>query len=178
MINKFEAIGIFVCVGLMACALFLLRLDDNTDLLSSISNENQVASVVTISEGVDSKAVLEESLRDSMDIHGTLKKMIIDDVVLGEGAEVTIGDTVTVHYIGTLQNGQQFDNSYTKGNPFSFTVGEGRVIQGWEQGLIGMKAGGQRILVIPPQLAYGANVVGPIPANSTLVFSIELVEIK
>lgn len=178
MINKFEAIGIFVCVGIMACALFLLRLDDNTDMLSMVSDDSQVASVVSISEGVDSTEVLEQSLKDSMDINGTLKKMIIDDVVLGEGKEVAIGDTVTVHYIGTLQSGQQFDNSYTKGTPFSFTVGEGRVIQGWEQGLIGMKVGGQRILVIPAHLAYGANEVGPIPANSTLVFSVELVDIK
>jgi FKBP-type peptidyl-prolyl cis-trans isomerase len=83
-----------------------------------------------------------------------------------------------VHYIGTLQNGQQFDNSHTRGEAFTFTVGEGMVIKGWDEGLLGMKVGGQRLLVIPPDMAYGANAIGPIPANSTLLFSIELIEIK
>jgi FKBP-type peptidyl-prolyl cis-trans isomerase len=85
---------------------------------------------------------------------------------------------VSVHYIGTLQDGTEFDNSKKRGAPFEFKVGEGRVIAGWEEGLVGMQVGGQRVLVIPPEKAYGSNGVGPIPGNATLVFSIELLEIK
>lgn len=176
-INKFEAIGVFLCVGVMAFSLFLLKVDSSINFLSLVPKDSQVAAVVANNDGNDD-AVLEDTIRDSMTNDGTVKNMIIDDVTVGEGAEVKIGDTVSVNYIGTLQSGQQFDNSYTKGQPFEFTVGEGRVIKGWDQGLLGMKVGGQRILVIPSELAYGASAVGPIPANSTLVFSIELLEIK
>jgi peptidylprolyl isomerase len=83
-----------------------------------------------------------------------------------------------VHYIGTLKDGTEFDNSHKRGDAFEFVVGEGMVIKGWEEGVLGMKKGGQRLLVIPSDMAYGANAIGPIPANSTLIFSIELLEIK
>lgn len=176
-INKFEAVGVFLCVGVMAFSLFLLRVDSNINFLSLVPEDSQMASVVT-GDTENGDIALENTIRDSMNNNGTIKNMIIDDVTLGDGTEVKVGDTVSVHYIGTLQSGQQFDNSYTKGEPFEFIVGEGRVIKGWDQGLLGMKVGGQRILVIPAELAYGASAVGPIPANSTLVFSIELLEIK
>jgi peptidylprolyl isomerase len=88
------------------------------------------------------------------------------------------GDVVSVHYVGTLQNGTEFDNSKKRGAPFEFKVGGGQVIAGWEEGLVGMQVGGQRVLVIPPEKGYGANGIGPIPGNATLVFSIELLEIK
>ncbi len=77
-----------------------------------------------------------------------------------------------------MQDGTEFDSSYNRNTPFSFTVGEGRVIQGWEKGLLGMKVGGQRVLVIPSDMAYGNRQVGPIPPNSVLVFAIELLEVK
>lgn len=172
MINKIEAIGIFVCVGFMALALFLMRMETTPDILSMVSTQSQTATVVTNSDSLAS------TVKESVDMKGNVNTLIVDDVIVGEGKEVVATDTVVVHYIGTLQNGQQFDNSYTKGEPFSFTVGEGEVIKGWEQGLLGMKVGGQRILVIPADLAYGATAVGPIPANSTLVFAIELIEIQ
>lgn len=176
MINKFEAVGIFVCVGIMAIALFLMRVDSNALLLSGIEGDTQAAAVVVSNE--EGNGALIDTLADSITPTGEIDKLIIDDVIEGEGAEVQSGDTVSVHYIGTLQNGQQFDNSYTKGSPFTFSVGKGEVIQGWEQGLIGMKEGGQRILVIPASLAYGNKAVGLIPPHATLVFSVELVEIK
>ncbi|MCA9368626.1 FKBP-type peptidyl-prolyl cis-trans isomerase, partial [Candidatus Kaiserbacteria bacterium] len=88
------------------------------------------------------------------------------------------GDTVAVHYVGNLQGGAEFDNSRKRGTPFEFTVGKGMVIEGWDKGLVGMQVGGQRALVIPPEMAYGEQGIGPIPPNSTLVFMIELVEIK
>jgi FKBP-type peptidyl-prolyl cis-trans isomerase len=122
--------------------------------------------------------LLEESLRNNMTTQGELKQLVIDDVRVGTGVPVENGDLVTVNYIGTTKDGVQFDNSYVRGVPFSFTLGGGKVIKGWEEGLIGMKVGGQRILVIPPDMAYGNAQVGPIPANSVLVFTIELLTIK
>ncbi len=103
----------------------------------------------------------------------------IEDLEIGEGDKVETGDTVVVHYKGTLEDDTVFDSSYERGEPFVFTVGEGRVIQGWEQGLLGMKVGGKRVLTIPPELAYGpSGVGGVIPPNATLNFEIELLEIQ
>lgn len=102
----------------------------------------------------------------------------IEDTTVGTGAEAKTGNTVSVNYRGTLLNGTVFDSSYDRGTPFSFTLGQNSVIQGWEQGILGMKVGGTRKLVIPPDLAYGPIARGPIPANSTLVFEVELLEVK
>jgi FKBP-type peptidyl-prolyl cis-trans isomerase FkpA len=103
----------------------------------------------------------------------------ITDTKAGTGAQAKTGDTVTVHYTGTFQDGTPFDSSRSHGQPFTLTLGEGRVIPGWELGLIGMKEGGTRRLVIGPELAYGAaGVPGAIPADATLVFDIELLDIK
>ena len=86
------------------------------------------------------------------------------------------GDNLRVQYIGTFTNGKQFDSSYQNGRPFSFTLGGGQVIQGWDQGVVGMLVGERRELIIPSRLGYGSRAVGNIPPNSTLVFSIELVQ--
>jgi FKBP-type peptidyl-prolyl cis-trans isomerase len=101
------------------------------------------------------------------------------DTVVGKGQEAKSGDTVVVHYEGRLENGEKFDASKDHGQPFTFKLGAGRVIQGWDQGVPGMKVGGKRKLVIPPSLGYGARGAGAkIPPNSTLVFEVELLEIK
>lgn len=106
-------------------------------------------------------------------------KMIIEDIKIGAGTEAKIGNTVSVQYTGTLLDGKKFDSSYDHGQPFSFTLGKGQVIQGWDQGVLGMKVGGKRKLTIPPSLAYGERSMGNlIPANSTLVFEIELLGVK
>lgn len=103
--------------------------------------------------------------------------LVIEDLVVGTGAVAAAGDTVTVHYVGTLTNGQKFDSSYDRGQPFPFRIGAGQVIAGWDQGVPGMRVGGKRRLTIPPSLGYGSQAVGPIPANSTLVFEIDLIAI-
>ena len=105
--------------------------------------------------------------------------LVIEDLVVGSGPAVKNGDTVSVHYTGTLLNGQKFDSSRDRGEPFTFTIGVSQVIQGWQEGLIGMQAGGIRKLTIPPELAYGQQGAGngAIPPNSTLIFEIELMEI-
>lgn len=91
---------------------------------------------------------------------------------------VKAGDTISVHYIGKLSDGTVFDSSYDRGQPITFTVGSGQLIKGFDDGVIGMKIGEKRKLTIPPELGYGANANGPIPANSTLVFDVELVSIN
>src|SRR3954451_3076512 len=105
------------------------------------------------------------------------KELQASDVVTGTGAEAKSGDKVTVQYVGTLFNGgKEFDASWDRGKkPFDFTIGQGQVIQGWDQGVPGMKVGGRRVLVIPPDLAYGAAGSPPtIPANAPLVFVVDL----
>jgi peptidylprolyl isomerase len=101
----------------------------------------------------------------------------ITDLEVGSGAEATAGNTVVVHYRGTLENGKEFDASYGRG-PFSFPLGGGRVIKGWDEGVAGMKVGGKRRLVIPPDLGYGARGAGGvIPPNATLIFEVELLQV-
>jgi len=101
----------------------------------------------------------------------------IEDVKEGDGKEAKVGDKVKVHYSGTLTDGTKFDSSYERDEPFEFTLGEGQVITGWEQGVAGMKVGGKRILTIPPELGYGEQEAGSIPPNSTLLFEIELLKV-
>ena len=103
----------------------------------------------------------------------------IEDLSVGTGVEAINGDKVTVHYTGWLIDGTKFDSSLDRGQPFSFQVGARQVIEGWDRGLRGMQVGGVRKLTIPPELAYGDRAVGGglIPANSTLIFEVELLDI-
>ncbi|MGB9992838.1 FKBP-type peptidyl-prolyl cis-trans isomerase [Pseudoduganella rhizocola] len=114
-------------------------------------------------------------------------KLVIKDTRVGKGREAASGDMVRVHYTGWLYNfnardgkGRKFDSSRDRGQPLELPIGVGKVIKGWDQGIVGMKVGGRRTLVIPPELGYGARTMGNgiIPANSTLMFDVELVGIK
>lgn len=104
--------------------------------------------------------------------------VIIKDVTVGQGPEVKPGQKVTVNYVLSLLDGTVLQNSKDSGQPFTFTLSAGDVIPGFEQGVAGMKVGGVRMITIPPELAYGPNQVGPIPANSTLIFTIELLNVS
>ena len=103
--------------------------------------------------------------------------LIVQDEVIGTGAEAVVGSLVSVQYTGKLENGTVFDTSAGKA-PIQFPLGQGYVIPGWELGITGMKVGGKRLLIIPPDMGYGDKANGPIPANSTLIFEVELVGVK
>jgi len=100
------------------------------------------------------------------------------DFTVGTGETAKDGDLVSVHYSGWLTNNTLFDSSYPREQPIQFRLGTGRVIQGWDRGLVGMQIGGERQLVIPPELGYGSQGQGPIPPNSTLIFEVQLVSIE
>ena len=108
------------------------------------------------------------------------KNMKIETLKEGTGVGAEDGDKVTVNYVGTLENGEKFDSSIDRGVPFSFTLGVGQVIKGWDQGILGMKKGEKRKLTIPPDLAYGeaGTPGGPIPPDATLIFEVELLAIN
>jgi len=100
------------------------------------------------------------------------------DHVVGSGSSPTTGSTVRVHYDGRLETGQMFDSSVQRGQPFEFQIGEGYVIEGWDEGVMSMKVGGKRTLVVPPNLGYGPQGTGPIPGNATLYFDVQLLAVK
>jgi FKBP-type peptidyl-prolyl cis-trans isomerase FkpA len=184
MFNKFELIGAGFSVALMALAVYMVQAEailfsgGPVGQVSQVIATDEDQSIVIVEQSDNVNQARTEAYLEAADNRGNFKSMVIDDVKIGAGAAVNVGDTVSVHYIGTLQNGQEFDNSHKRGQTFQFTVGAGQVIQGWDKGLVGMQVGGERILVIPPDMAYGSEGIGPIPGGATLVFAIELVEIK
>ncbi len=108
-----------------------------------------------------------------------VKTLKLEDKIIGSGAEALTGKAVVMNYIGRLTDGTQFDTSCGKPSPFEFNLGQGQVIQGWDQGIVGMKVGGIRRLIIPASLGYGAaGAGGVIPPNAALVFDVELIEVK
>ncbi|MGI6423621.1 MAG: FKBP-type peptidyl-prolyl cis-trans isomerase [Candidatus Dojkabacteria bacterium] len=117
------------------------------------------------------KEVEDSSMKD-------FESLEIETLKEGSGAEAVDGNTVVVHYEGTLRDGTKFDSSFDRDVPFEFILGNGEVIQGWEQGIKGMKVGEERELHIPSKLAYGQDDLGTIPAGSGLIFKVVLLEIK
>jgi FKBP-type peptidyl-prolyl cis-trans isomerase len=141
---------------LIITAIYLFSQQNKMTLTASLNQPNQPENQQT---------------SNSYDIQG----MKVEVLKEGTGEVAKTGDTVSVHYVGTLENGTKFDSSVDRGEQFSFTLGENRVIQGWELGVLGMKVGEKRKLTIPADLAYGDRAVGNlIPANATLVFEVEL----
>ncbi len=183
MFNKFEKFLLGTSLFAITFGVYLTQIQSTLSTRLSTNGQSQSAQLVDSIQSNESSQDMDKALTDvpSGEIASVndINNMVIEDVKLGSGEAVKVGDTVAVHYSGALKGEvNEFDNSRKRGEPLEFTVGNGMVIKGWDEGLIGMKVGGQRVLVIPPHLAYGESGIGPIPPNSTLVFSIELVEIK
>lgn len=156
---------------LVIIAVIVIGLNSNTP------NSSKPASSIlpTTSSRQNSSSVANSTSMSSTTTPSGLK---IADTVIGTGPAVKSGDTVTIHYKGTLLDGTKFDSSYDRNQPFSTRIGVGQVIKGWDEGIVGMQVGGKRTLTIPPELGYGPNGTGPIPGNSTLIFETELLAIK
>ncbi len=175
--TRYEIRGIILSV--LALVLVLLGFRFYTSPRVAVEVSSTESDIITVNPSEpDQDAALKRAITAGSTVDGEVKKLIVSDIVVGDGREAKVGDTVTVHYIGLLKDGPEFDNSYKKGEPFSFKVGAGEVIKGWDQGIIGIKEGGKRILVVPPTLGYGNTPVNTLPANATLLFSIELLSIR
>jgi FKBP-type peptidyl-prolyl cis-trans isomerase len=126
-----------------------------------------------------SKADEEAAMQRAVELSKSVTELVIEDVTVGAGAEAAPGRRVRVHYTGTLMEGTKFDSSRDRNEPYEFTLGQGEVIPGWDEGLKGMKVGGTRKLTIPARMAYGAQSPGAgIPPNAALKFDVELVDVK
>lgn len=156
---------------LVVIAVIVIGLNSNTQNLSKPTS----STLPTTSSRQNSSNVANSISMSSTTTPSGLK---IADTVIGTGTAVKSGDTVTIHYKGTLLDGTKFDSSYDRNQPFSTRIGVGQVIKGWDEGIVGMQVGGKRTLTIPPELGYGPNGTGPIPGNSTLIFETELLAIK
>ena len=135
--------------------------------------------VAQAASDLSSEETTEEATTDMPDNMTTTDSgLMYEDLEVGTGALPTPGQAVTVHYTGTLENGEKFDSSRDRNRPFSFTIGVGQVIRGWDEGVATMRVGGRRKLVIPPELGYGARGAGGvIPPNATLIFDVELIRV-
>ena len=148
----------YVVFGILAVVIFLLAI---YTLL--VPQNNSTDDTIELSEE---------------DLMANQGQLIVEDIEVGIGvAVVEAGDDIVIHYRGTLTDGTQFDSSYDRSEPFQTQIGVGQVIQGWDEGVLGMKPGGKRKLTIPPNMAYGEQGAGAIPPNSTLIFEVELIEI-
>lgn len=136
---------------------------------ASTYNSEEEASAPTLEENAPAGEVL-----GTQEVAG----LKIETLRAGSGKAVVSGDTVSVHYVGTLENGTKFDSSVDRGTPFQTQIGVGRVIEGWDRGIVGMQVGEKRKLTVGPELGYGSRAAGTIPANSTLIFEVELLAIK
>ena len=151
--------------------------------INPITNEEVAgtASKITVPTpnnfATDSEETIDVS-DDTMSVVEEVTELKIEDITIGTGTEAKAGSIITVNYKGTLLDGTIFDSSYDRNEPFIFELGSGRVIEGWDKGFDGMKEGGKRKLTIPADMAYGNVAIGKIPANSPLVFEVELLKVE
>ena len=146
---------------------------------NALQQNSQTATTTAVNTNLNTNTMDTANTNSAAEIPANPTELMMKDITVGTGAEAKAGDTVTVNYVGMLTNGTIFDASANHGTTgFTFPLGAGQVIKGWDEGVQGMKVGGKRQLVIPASLGYGAQAVGSIPANSTLVFEVELLNVK
>ena len=146
--------------------------------LSFFSKPTQPQQEVTVETAT---TTTNQTASTTMPTENNVTKLQVTDEIIGTGTTAVAGDSVTVNYVGSFTNGTVFDASSKHQetvNGFTFKLGAGNVIKGWDEGVAGMKVGGKRKLVVPPSLGYGPNDYGPIPGNSTLVFEVELLKVQ
>ncbi|MEM6255419.1 MAG: FKBP-type peptidyl-prolyl cis-trans isomerase [Cyanobacteria bacterium P01_D01_bin.156] len=176
----FISLGVFTICCVVALATQLRGSEAVAGTLSTdMTDTAQPTLIAQTASDLDPEATTEEATDMSEDnMIKTDSGLMYEDIEVGTGALPTSGQSVTVHYTGTLENGQKFDSSRDRNRPFSFTIGVGQVIKGWDEGVATMRVGGRRKLVIPPDLGYGARGAGGvIPPNATLIFDVELIRI-
>ena len=165
------------CVVLFFCSLLVF-----SAIFGKTTPQSQAiaANLTTISPAIAVSPINQETLTMNLDNAVTTPSGLkYIDTEVGTGASPTTGQTVKVHYTGTLTNGKKFDSSVDRGQPFSFKIGVGQVIKGWDEGVGTMKVGGKRTLIIPPDLGYGERGAGGvIPPNATLLFDVELLGVS
>lgn len=166
--------GAIVFFGVLLVGALLFGSPSKQEAIASELNNTQPVSIAQNSNSV--KETIAMDLENAVTTPSGLKYI---DITEGEGATPTKGQNVTVHYTGTLEDGKKFDSSRDRGQPFSFKIGVGQVIQGWDEGVGSMKVGGRRTLIIPSELGYGSRGAGGvIPPNATLIFDVELLGVK
>jgi peptidylprolyl isomerase len=171
----------WLCVGMIGMALVLTGCGSNDQpeaVVVPTSRPALAAATAPAPLPPPTKVGKAYAIHEEIDKHTTESGMEIQDVRVGDGPTPKSGDQVTVNYTGWLSDGKVFDSTSKTGQPFAFGLGKGTVIKGWEEGVATMKLGGMRILTIPPALGYGSRASGSIPANSTLVFEVELLGIN
>ena len=169
--NKLGLIGVILFIVLVGLVLVYVaaKTKNNPENVDKPNTQSQTTN------SMETQNQATQAVKKGQDV----PELKIEDLKPGTGEAVKSGDTSTGHYTGTLLDGTKFDSSVDRGQPFSFTIGVGQVIKGWDQGLIGMKVGGERKLTLPSSLAYGDRGAGAvIPPGSALVFDVQLLEIK
>jgi len=151
-LSRNQSIGVFVAIAVTG---FILFGGQFINLFSQDNNSNQASNMQNTQTGVK-----------------------VENILNGEGTIAEKGDIITVNYIGTLLDGKVFDSSIDRKQPFTFQLGVGQVIRGWDEGVLGMRVGGKRRLIIGSDYAYGSQAVGTIPPNSTLIFEVELLKVQ
>ena len=171
-VNTYLAIALVLVVGAIIISVTL----GSGDSKKSEAKTPDITQTKPSEIKIEPQATAEQPKTDTKPTATDLK---IEVLKQGTGTVVTkVGDMISVHYTGTLADGTKFDSSLDRGTPFKFDLGAGQVIKGWDQGLTGMKVGEKRRLTVPPSLGYGDQAMGTkIPANSTLIFEVELLEI-